>query len=347
MKIVGKKLVSLPCSKLEGEFRVPGDKSISHRALMLGALGRGETIIEGFLASKDCLSTASCMEKLGAKVRWKGKNCVSIISEGRNSLQEPLEVLDAGNSGTTARLITGMLASLPLFAVVDGDSSLKKRPMDRIANPLRQMGACILGRSNAKFLPLSIKGAVLSPISYRLPVASAQVKSAILLAALGAQGVTHLVEPFPSRDHTERMLKYLGVPLKKTGNSIWIKGGASWEGQYFKVPGDISSAAFLLVAAVIVPGSRLVIKEVGVNQTRSGIIEVLRAMGGDIRLERLQEFSGEPVADIIVRGKKKPLTAITVGGSLIPRLIDELPVLAVAASLAQGETVIKDAKELR
>ncbi|MHB1127194.1 MAG: 3-phosphoshikimate 1-carboxyvinyltransferase [Bacillota bacterium] len=330
---------------LRGEISVPGDKSISHRAAMLGALAGGTTEIGGFLPGADCLSTLDCLEALGVTVHGAGTTAVRIVGRGPQGLCEPEDNLDAGNSGTTMRLLLGILAGHNIYATITGDASLRRRPMGRVALPLREMGARILGRNNDTLAPLAIRGGSLQPIHYRTPVASAQLKSAVLLAGLFAEGTTSVTEPSRSRDHTERMLRYFGAPVREDGLTVAVDGLARLEGRNVQVPGDISSAAFFLVAASIVPGSQITITNVGVNPTRTGIIDALQAMGARIELENVREQSGEPVADLVVR--YAPLKGTEIGGEIIPRLIDEIPVLAVAAAVAEGETVITGAAELR
>jgi 3-phosphoshikimate 1-carboxyvinyltransferase len=333
---------------LKGRIQVPGDKSISHRALMLGALAQGETQIQGLLLGEDPCSTAACFRALGATVSELNTKWVTVQGAGLGQLQEPDQVLDAGNSGTTLRLMMGILASHPdrLF-MVTGDASLRSRPMGRVVTPLRQMGAQIWGRKGDTLAPLAIRGQQLKPIHYASPIASAQVKSAILLAGLMAEGQTTVTEPALSRDHSERMLRAFGaeVIVDPDTCSATVIGPAHLQGQSVIVPGDISSAAFWLVAATIVPGSDLLIENVGINPTRTGILDILLEMGADITLENPREAAGEPVADLRVRSS--PLKACTIAGAVIPRLIDEIPILAVAAAMAQGTTIIRDAAELR
>lgn len=334
---------------LRGRIRVPGDKSISHRALMLGAIARGETTIEGLLLGEDPRSTAKCFSLLGASVSELNEERVTVRGVGIGELQEPLEVLDAGNSGTTMRLMLGILASHPgRFYAVTGDSSLRSRPMSRVIKPLQQMGAQIWGRKSNSLAPLGILGQQLKGIHYHSPIASAQVKSCILLAGLMADGDTTVTEPSLSRDHSERMLRAFGAKLSVDPEtcSVTVNGGAPLQGQNVIVPGDISSAAFWLVAGAIVPGSELVVENVGVNPTRTGILEALEMMGADIELQNQREAAGEPVADILVRSSPQ-LRGCTIAGDLIPRLIDEIPILAVAAAFASGTTIIRDAAELR
>src|SRR4028118_522581 len=333
---------------LVGRIRVPGDKSISHRALMLGAIAQGETTIEGLLLGEDPRSTAKCFSLLGAKVSELNAERVSVRGVGIGELEEPVEVLDAGNSGTTMRLMLGILASHPgRFFAVTGDSSLRSRPMSRVIKPLQQMGAQIWGRKSNSLAPLAILGQQLKPIHYHSPIASAQVKSCILLAGLMASGETTVTEPALSRDHSERMLRAFGAQLSVDPEtcSVTVTGPTQLQGQNVIVPGDISSAAFWLVAGAIVPGFELCVENVGVNPTRTGILEALSMMGADIQLENQREVAGEPVADLRVRYGK--LKACEIAGNLIPRLIDEIPILAVAAVFAEGTTVIKDADELR
>lgn len=329
---------------LRGKITVPGDKSVSHRSVILGALAEGETRISGFLTGEDCLSTVACFRKLGVTIDTDGTE-VRVLGAGLTGLREPDDILDCGNSGTTARLILGVLAGQPFFSVLTGDGSLRKRPMGRVAEPLRQMGAQIAGRDGGRRLPLSIAGGKLHPVHYSSPVASAQVKSAVLLAGLFAEGVTTVTEPEKSRDHTERMLAAFGAEVDINGNTVRVRGRPSLQGRAVRVPGDISSAAFFLVAASIVPGSDLLVKNVGVNPTRTGILDALTEMGADLTLLNEREESGEPVADIRVRAAA--LRGVDIGGALIPRLIDELPVLAVAALFAEGQTLVRDAEELR
>lgn len=331
-----------PCGPLRGEITVPGDKSISHRAVMLGALASGTTHITGFLMGEDCLSTIDCFRKMGVEIEIKDDEVV-VEGVGLHGLCEPEEMLYTGNSGTTTRLLCGILAGQPFTATLNGDASIQKRPMGRIIKPLREMGASIEGK-NDNFCPLTLYPSELHGIEYRLPVASAQLKSAILLAGLYAEGQTTVIEPSPSRDHTERMFRALGVEVETEGNVITLEPPEDLHAVDIAVPGDISSAAFFLVAGAIVPGSELTIKNVGVNPTRTGILEVLRDMGADITETNFRD-EAEPVCDLTVRHSR--LHGVEIGGSIIPRLIDELPVLAVAAAYAEGETIIRDAQELK
>ena len=333
---------------LKGNLQVPGDKSISHRALMLGAIAQGETRIQGLLLGDDPRSTARCFQAMGAEISVLNADEVIVKGVGVGELQEPLDILNAGNSGTTLRLMLGLLASHPgRFFTVTGDKSLRSRPMSRVVHPLQQMGAQIWGRGNGSLAPLAIQGQQLQPIHYHSPIASAQVKSCILLAGLMAQGDTTVTEPALSRDHSERMLKAFGakITVDPDTHSATVTGPAQLQGQTVIVPGDISSAAFWLVAGAIVPDSDLLIENIGVNPTRTGILDALAMMNADIQLENQRIVAGEPVADIRVRYSR--LSACEIAGDLIPRMIDEIPILAVAAVFAQGTTVIRDAAELR
>lgn len=331
---------------LRGRIRIPGDKSISHRALMLGAIAKGETQIRGLLLGEDPRSTAACFRAMGATISELNSDLVTVQGIGLGHLQEPTTVLDAGNSGTTIRLMLGLLASQPgCFFTVTGDASLRSRPMKRVIQPLQQMDSQIWHRGG--FAPLAIQGQQLKPIHYQSPIASAQVKSCILLAGLTTEGKTTVTEPALSRDHSERMLRAFGAEILVDPEtcSATVVGPAQLYGQTVVVPGDISSAAFWLVAGAIVPDSDLVIENVGINPTRTGILDALAEMGADITQENLREVAGEPVADLHVRYSR--LKACTIAGDLIPRLIDEIPILAVAAATAEGTTVIRDAAELR
>ncbi|WP_332630120.1 3-phosphoshikimate 1-carboxyvinyltransferase [Halalkalibacter flavus] len=329
---------------LNGTIQVPGDKSISHRAVMFGAIAEGTTTVEGFLPGEDCLSTISCFRKLGVSIKQQGEK-VTIEGKGWDGLIEPSEILDVGNSGTTTRLMLGILATRPFHSVIIGDDSIAKRPMARVTDPLREMGSVIDGRQKGNFTPLSIRGGVTKGIQYQSKVASAQVKSAILLAGLQSEGVTSVTEPALSRDHTERMLEAYGVHVKRDGLTVSVEGGQTLKAQHIVVPGDISSAAFFLVAAAIVPNSNITIEGVGMNPTRSGIIDVLEQMGASMTVQNERVVGGEPIADITI--STSSLKGIEIGGDLIPRLIDEIPVIAVLATQAEGKTVIRDAEELK
>ncbi|MDR3602184.1 MAG: 3-phosphoshikimate 1-carboxyvinyltransferase [Desulfosporosinus sp.] len=333
-----------PVSGVAGEIRVPGDKSISHRAALLGGMAHGETHISNFLLGQDCLSTLRCLKQLG--VAWERQGAeVWIKGEGMEAWQEPFDVLDAGNSGTTSRLMLGVLAGSPFAVTFTGDESLRSRPMRRVVDPLKQMGAQILGRQGGNLFPLTMSGGQLQGQTFRTAVASAQVKSAIILAGLRASGETRVEEPVLSRDHTERMLRGFGVEVLSHKTTVKVNGGGCLSGQDVSVPGDISSAAFFLVLGSLVGHGELILPNVGVNPTRTGILDVLKAMGADIELLDVVEICGEPRATLRVRAAR--LKGIEIGGDMIPRLIDEIPILAVAASLAEGETVIRDAAELR
>lgn len=332
------------CKSLEGHITVPGDKSISHRAVMFGALASGRTIITNFLKAEDCLSTIKCLRAMGVDIT-ESSDKVTVEGRGLYGLKESCDILDCGNSGTTARLLLGILSGQHFSSVLTGDKSLRRRPMGRITCPLGQMGAVFIGRKDASLLPIAVQGRNLKPIYYKTPVASAQLKSAILLAGLFASGKTVVEEPAKSRDHSERMLRRFGAEIEVDGCVVSVQGQRELRGQTVKVPGDISSAAFFIVAAAIVPGSDITIKDVGLNPTRSGILEVLREMGADIDINNYRLDTGEPVGDLRVRGST--LKGTVIEGDIIPRLIDEIPVLAVAAAAAQGQTVLKDAAELR
>lgn len=336
--------VSRPSRGIRGEISVPGDKSISHRSIMLGSIARGTTVVRGVLRGEDNMATLNAFRAMGVAVADEG-DILRIDGKGLRGLQEPGDVLDCGNSGTSMRLMTGLLAGQSFFSVLTGDMYLRKRPMRRVVEPLSLMGAKILGRDGGSRAPLAIAGSPLKGISYASPVASAQVKSALLLAGLYAEGETTVTEPHLSRDHSERMLGYFGAAIKPGPFGATITGGTELTGGDINVPGDISSAAFLLVAALIVPGSELLIRGVGINPTRTGILDILTAMGGKIELLDRREVSGEPVADLLVGSSD--LRGIEIGGDLVPRAIDEFPVISIAAAMAQGRTTIRDARELR
>lgn len=333
-----------PVSGVKGEIQVPGDKSISHRAALFGGMAHGETHVSNFLLGQDCLSTLRCLNQLG--VAWERQGTeVWIRGEGMEAWQEPADVLDAGNSGTTMRLMLGVLAGSPFAVTLTGDASLRSRPMRRVTDPLRQMGARMIGRQGGTLAPLTMEGGQLQGQTFRTTVPSAQVKSAIILAGLRASGETRVLEPALSRDHSERMLRGFGVDVQSLGTESWVHGGGRLTGQTVLVPGDISSAAFFLVLGSLVGSGELILKDVGVNPTRTGILDVLQAMGADIELSDVLDICGEPRATLRVRPSR--LKGIEISGSLIPRLIDEIPILAVAACFADGETVIRDAAELR
>ncbi|HEY4554178.1 MAG TPA: 3-phosphoshikimate 1-carboxyvinyltransferase [Bacillaceae bacterium] len=331
-------------TSLKGTFTVPGDKSISHRAIMFGSIAHGTTRVYGLLTGEDCLRTISCFRQLGVPIKMNG-DYAEIEGRGLEGLEEPDEVLDVGNSGTTIRLMLGILANLPFHVIIKGDASIAKRPMDRVTIPLRQMGASIDGRKNGNFTPISIRGGGLKGIEYVSPVASAQVKSAVLLAGLAADGTTAVIEPESSRDHTERMLREFNCDVMEEGNKKSIKGHQRLQGATIYVPGDISSAAFFLVAGAVIPGSELSIRNVGLNPTRTGILDVLKKMGAEVSIEGNEDDPGEPAGNLNV--KHSPLKGAVIEGDLIPRLIDEIPIIALAATQAEGVTVIKDAAELK
>ena len=339
----------LPAGPLRGRVRVPGDKSISHRSIMLGALAVGETRVTGLLEGEDVMATAAAMRAMGAQVERLGPGEWRVHGVGVGGLLQPTSALDMGNSGTSTRLLMGLIASHPISATFVGDASLSKRPMGRVIEPLSRMGADFTP-SPGGTLPLMMRGAMPAVgIEYRLPVASAQVKSAVLLAGLNTPGITTVIEPVPTRDHSERMLRGFGADLtvEEIGGErvIRIRGEAELKPQTIEVPGDPSSAAFFMVAALVVPGSDLVIENVGLNPTRAGLVEVLRAMGGQIETQNPREVGGEPVADLRVR--HSALKGIAVDPALAPSMIDEFPVLFVAASLAEGTTVTTGLDELR
>lgn len=333
-----------PTKRMEGTLTVPGDKSISHRAVMLGSIAEGTTEISGFLAGEDCLSTIKCMQALGVPIKME-EDKVIVEGQGLGGLQEASNILDAGNSGTTIRLLSGILAGQPFTSIINGDASLRKRPMGRIIRPLMLMGAHVLGRGDDNYAPFAIRGGNLRPLTYTLPVASAQLKSALLLAGLYAEGWTEIIEPIQSRNHTELMLNSFGAHLHKEDNIIRIEGGTPLRGQKLIVPGDVSSAAFFMVAGLIVPEGHIILKNVGLNKTRSGIIEVLQEMGASLNIRDIYSTAGELMGTVEVQSSE--LKGVTVGGEMIPRLIDEIPILAVAALFAKGITEIRDAAELK
>ena len=328
---------------IHAEIKVPGDKSISHRSIMLAALANGSAQITGFLPSEDCLSTMKAFQQLGVHIERVDETTL-IVHGTRGKFTAPSGDIDCGNSGTTMRLLSGILAAQPFRSRLVGDASLSKRPMKRVMQPLAQMGARITAEGGDGRAPLVIEGGELQGIAYNSPVASAQVKSAVLLAGLFAKGTTSVTEPEQSRDHSERMLAWHVAHPRRNGLTVSVLGGQSMESRDFDVPGDISSAAFWLVAAAAQPGARLMVRNVGLNPTRTGILAVLIRMGAHVN-EMVEVSEGEPRGSVEVRGTR--LKATTIGGKEIPNVIDELPILAVAAALAEGRTVIRDAKELR
>lgn len=333
-----------PKKSVNGVFSVPGDKSISHRAVMFGSLAKGTTEIEGFLDGEDCRATIDCFRELGVQINQNGDR-VTVAGNGLRGLKKPSKQLYVGNSGTTIRLISGILAAQGFDCEITGDASIQKRPMGRVIAPLSLMGADIKGTVSENYAPLAIHGGKLRGIDYTLPVASAQVKSAIILASLYADGQTTVTEPAPSRDHTEIMLNYLGADIISKNGKIISGRTDELQAKKIVIAGDISSAAYFIVAGLIVPDSKIIITNVGVNITRTGIISALKQMGGKVEIMNRRLLCGEWVADISVSSSK--LFATTLEGSIIPRLIDEIPVFCVAALFAEGETVIKDAQELK
>jgi 3-phosphoshikimate 1-carboxyvinyltransferase len=329
--------------KAVGSVMVSGDKSISHRALLVGAIAQGATVIRGHSQGNDCRSTLTCLRQLGININAYDDR-IEIHGSGLHGFTEPADILDCGNSGTTMRLLTGLLSGQDMTAVLTGDASLRNRPMNRVIEPLRAMNACIWSRIKGR-APLSIRGSALRAIDYTLPVASAQVKSALIFAGMLANGTTTIKEPVMTRDHTERMLRNFGADLQRTGDTIRITPGKDLHGQEVYVPGDISSAAFIVVLASIVPDSKITIENTGVNPTRAGVIDVLRSMGADIAQKDQRCLGKEPVADLVIG--QHSLQGVDINGALIPRLIDELPIVAVAATQAHGTTRVQDAGELR
>lgn len=338
-------LVLEKINKLRGNIYVPGDKSISHRSLILGSIAQGETRIYKFLNSLDCLKTLECMQALGVKIELDENNFVKIKGKGLYGLQEAKGILDVGNSGTTIRLLTGLLGGQSFYSVLSGDDSIRRRPMKRVIEPLRLMGADIWGRKDGQFAPLSIRGNKLNPRHYTLPVASAQVKTALLLAGLYAIGETVVKEPLPTRDHTERMLEIMQADIKIFPPEIKVMGGKELKGADIFIPGDISSAAYFIAAASILRDSQIIIKQVGINPTRTGIIEILKKMGAKINILNYRIKSNEPRADLMIEYSK--LKGVEIKKKNVPFLIDELPLIAVMATQAQGKTVVSGAKELR
>lgn len=330
--------------RLRGEVTPPPDKSISHRAVLFSSVAKGRSAVRNFLRSEDTLSTLNAMRALGVEAEDRGEE-ILIDGRGLHGLKEPFRPLDCGNSGTTMRLLAGLLSGNPFFCVLAGDDSLSARPMERVIAPLSLMGARILARESGKYPPLAISGGGLKPIRYEMPVASAQVKSAVLLAGLYAEGETTVVEPVRSRDHTERMLPAFGARCRAEGLAVTVEGGAELRGLDIEVPGDFSAAAFLISAALMVDDSELLVKNVGINPTRTGFLEVLFEMGAKIEVLNRREVSGEPVADILCRASE--LSAVEVGRGKVPSMIDEFPVFCVLASRARGITRIRGAEELR
>lgn len=334
-----------PCQTIQNEINVPGDKSISHRSILFSAIASGISEIQNFLPGQDCLNTVSCIRQLGIEVEELASDILRIHGKGLHGLSEPAQVLNVGNSGTTIRLLCGLLAGQDFYSVLTGDDSIRRRPMGRVVKPLRQMGAAIWGRKDAQLAPLSITGSSLRGMHHQMPVASAQLKSALLLAGLYADKETAVTEPARSRDHTENMLQALGAKTQRSGHTVVIQPAPLLKAQKFLVPGDISSAAFFLVAGAIVPGSKVTVKQVGINPTRTGILDALDMMGADITISNRYTSAGEAIGDITI--EHRDLHGIELGGDLIPRLIDEIPILAVAAATAEGQTIIRNAEELK
>lgn len=335
-------------SPLRGNLSIPGDKSITHRAIILSALAQGRSRIVGYLPSEDCERTLTAFKAMGIGITSEleqGVPSLVVDGKGLRGLSEPKDVIDCGNSGTTMRLMTGLLAGQSFFSVLTGDASLRKRPMARVVDPIRQMGGDIRGRVDGNQAPLAISGQELSPITYQLPIASAQVKSAILLAGLTVSDTTTVSEPGICRDHTERMFQYFGIPFEKKENVLTVTGGADFAARTIEVPGDISSAAFFLVAGSIIPGSKITLSHVGVNPTRTAVLDILKKMGADIRIVPCETEGNEPVADLRVCAAD--LKGCIVEGALMTGALDEFPILCIAAARAEGRTVFRGAAELR
>ncbi|MBI3357693.1 MAG: 3-phosphoshikimate 1-carboxyvinyltransferase [Nitrospirae bacterium] len=339
-------LIITPGRTLKGTITVPGDKSITHRAIILTALAEGTSMVSGYCRGEDCLNTMRALQGLGVRID-ETLDKLTVHGKGIWGLTEPNEPIDCGNSGTGIRLLTGLLAGQDFFTVLTGDESIRRRPMGRVVKPLREMGAAIAGRRGGELVPLAITGKRLHGIEYTSSVASAQIKSALLLAGLFAEGTTRFREPRLSRDHTERMFQFFGISLTREGDTLVLQGRPTvgWAGSRVVIPGDFSAAAFFIVGATIVPGSDIIIRNVGINPTRTGLIDVMRIMGADIQIFDQREEAGEPVADLRVKSAR--LNGVAVGPDLIPRTIDEFPVLCVAAAVAHGDTIISGAEELR
>lgn len=335
-----------PGKPLKGSISLPGDKSVTHRAIILTALAEGVSTVSSYCRGEDCLNTMRAFQALGVRID-ESPDVLQVYGKGMWGLTEPTGPIDCGNSGTGIRLITGVLAGQDFFTVLTGDESIRRRPMGRVVKPLRTMGATIAGRKGGELAPLAITGTRLKGITYQSPVASAQVKSSLLLAGLFADGVTTITEPRLSRDHTERMFSYFGIPFRRESCSVSIEGrpAVRWAGKPVVVPGDLSAAAFFIVGATIVPGSDVTIRTVGMNPTRTGILDVLLSMGAQIEILNPREEAGEPVADLRVRSA--PLHGVPIGPELIPQTIDEFPIICVAAAVAEGITTVTGAEELR
>jgi len=339
-------LTITPAGPLKGTIAVPGDKSITHRAIILSALAEGDSTISAYCRGEDCLNTMRAFRAMGIQIEERPEQ-LRVRGKGCWGLTEPAQPLDCGNSGTGIRLLAGLLAGQDFFTILTGDESIRRRPMGRIVKPLREMGATIAGRKGGELAPLAITGSRLRGLAYTSPVASAQVKSSLLLAGLYAEGTTRVSEPRKSRDHTERLFRYFGIPVQEDGASVTIQGRPSvgWAGKPVTVPGDLSAAAFFIVGATLVPGSDVTITSVGINQTRTGILEILTEMGANIQILNRRDEAGEPVADLRVRAAL--LHGVRIGAERIPQTIDEFPILCVAAALAEGDTAITGAGELR
>jgi 3-phosphoshikimate 1-carboxyvinyltransferase len=339
-------LTITPGRTLKGTITVPGDKSVTHRAIILTALAEGTSAVSNYCRGEDCLNTMRAFQALGVRID-ETSGQLTVHGKGFWGLTEPNGPIDCGNSGTGIRLLTGVLAGQDFFTILVGDESIHRRPMGRVVKPLREMGAVIAGRKGGELAPLAIMGKRLHGIEYISPVASAQIKSSLLLAGLFAEGTTRFREPRLSRDHTERMFQFFGIPLTRDGGTLVLQGrpAVGWAGNRVVIPGDFSAAAFFIVGATIVPGSDITIRNVGINPTRTGLIDVMRTMGADIQIFSQREEAGEPVADL--RVKSAPLKGVAIDPDLIPQTIDEFPILCVAAAVAQGDTLISGAEELR
>jgi len=340
-----RKVIVKKSKGLKGEIEVPGDKSISHRAIIFSSLAEGKSKIKNFLFAQDCLSTLNCFKKLGVNIEIID-NDVYVEGRGLRGLLEPDDVLDAGNSGTTVRLLLGILAGQEgLFSVITGDDSLRRRPMGRIVKPLIQMGAILMGRKDGELLPISIKGSKLKGITYKMPIASAQVKSSLLISGILAEGETKIIEPSLSRNHTELIFEYLGLPLKIDGLELTTHGVDRFTAKDFYIPGDFSSASFIIGGALIVPDSKVIIKNVGLNPTRIGMLEILRNSGARIKILREDFWGKEKIGDILIETSE--LNSFIIEGEIVPRLIDEVPILAILATQAKGRSFFRDMSELR
>jgi len=339
-------LTITPAGPLKGTIAVPGDKSITHRAIILSALAEGDSVISSYCRGEDCLNTMRAFQAMGIQIEERPEQ-LRVRGKGFWGLTEPAQPLDCGNSGTGIRLLAGLLAGQDFFTILTGDESIRRRPMGRVVKPLREMGATIAGRKGGELAPLALTGSRLRGLTYASPVASAQVKSSLLLAGLYAEGTTRVSEPRKSRDHTERLFRYFGIPVQEDGSTVAIQGRPSvgWAGKPVVVPSDLSAAAFFIVGATLVPGSDVMITSVGINQTRTGILEILTEMGANIQILNRRDEAGEPVADLRVRAAS--LHGVRIGAERIPQTIDEFPILCVAAALAEGKTEITGASELR